>query len=156
MSKVRNGRDADEKKILKKVLKKIKFPEQIIPDSSEQLRNKLELLEGEERLDISAIEGLKEILEELKSRPLGGGGGGFSYIAMKQHIVDGETPSGAINGTNKVFTLASAPNPVNSLKVYVNGQRMKSGGEDFTLSGVTITFVTALPTGSILLVDYMK
>lgn len=80
-------------------------------------------------------------------------GGGFSYIAMLQHIIDDETPSGLVNGVNTDFVLANTPNPATSLKVYVNGQRMKKT-EDFTLSGKTITFLTAPPTGSIILCDY--
>lgn len=115
----------------------------------EAIKNKiLEELEDE-------LKALKKSIEELKTRKLGGGGG-FSYIAMKQHIIDNETPSGTVNGTNKAFTLAHIPNPTASLKVYVNGMRMKSGGEDFTLSGSTITFVTAPPATSIITCDYQQ
>lgn len=70
-------------------------------------------------------------------------------------FVDDETPTGTVNSSNKVFTLSNTPK-TNSLKVFVNGQRVKGGGEDYTLSGVTITFVTAPPTTSILTVDYRK
>lgn len=70
--------------------------------------------------------------------------------------VSNEVPSGTINGSNTVFTLASTPLPASSLKLYQGGIRVKAGGEDFTLSGATITFVFAPPTGSILLADYTK
>ena len=79
--------------------------------------------------------------------------GGFNYNSMDFHIIDDETPTGTINGTNKAFTIKNPPNPVSSLKVYLNGQRMRIT-EDYTFSGATITFITAPPTTSILLVDY--
>jgi len=148
-----NGRDADETKIIEAVRSQIVIPE---PEqmSNNIIRDKLEKLRGKERLEIDAINGLKKKLKELEDRPLGGGGGGFSYIHMDRHFVDDETPSGTVNGTNKIFTITKTPNPTGSLKVYVNGQRMKAGGEDYTLSARTITFVTAPPTTSILLCDY--
>ena len=65
------------------------------------------------------------------------------------------TPTGAVNGVNVTFTLPAAPSPVASLKLYNNGQLMKAGGEDFTLAGVTITFVNAPLTGSILLASFL-
>jgi hypothetical protein len=62
-------------------------------------------------------------------------------------ITDGEIPGGVINGVNPVFTLATAPNPVNSLRLYKNGLLLAPGASnDFTLSGATISFVTgAIP-----------
>jgi hypothetical protein len=38
--------------------------------------------------------------------------------------------------------------------LYKNGIRLKAGGADYTLSGNTITFVTAPATGAVLLADY--
>lgn len=146
-----DGKDADSKQIIKEVLKLI--PKQII-ETPEQERDKLESLEGNERLKISAIDELQEILDELKKRPAGKfGGGGFSKMAMDLHFVDDETPTGTVNGTNKDFVLAHAPNPTASLKVFVNGQKMKLT-DDYTLSGQTISFVTVPPTTSLILCDY--
>jgi len=54
-------------------------------------------------------------------------------------FVDGETPSGAANGVNSLFTLAQSPNPAGSLAVYRNGMRIKSG-LDYTATGNSITF----------------
>jgi prefoldin subunit 5 len=56
-------------------------------------------------------------------------------------FVDGEIPSGAINGVNLVFTLANAPNPATSLKLYKNGVLLQQN-TDYTLSGSTITFAS--------------
>jgi hypothetical protein len=74
---------------------------------------------------------------------------------MESKFIDDETPVGMVNGVNKAFTLSNMPNPPSSVKVFVNGSRMRIT-EDYTLSGVTVTFVTAPPTGSIILVDYRK
>jgi hypothetical protein len=71
------------------------------------------------------------------------------------NFADEEVPSGSINGSNVTFTLAHAPNPAGSLKLYLNGQRIKAGGTDYSLSGSTITMVTAPGTGeSGLIADY--
>jgi hypothetical protein len=58
-------------------------------------------------------------------------------------FVDQETPTGAINGVNAVFTLSQTPSPSSSLAVYRNGLRMTSG-VDYTLSGMVVTFATGL------------
>lgn len=58
-----------------------------------------------------------------------------------------ETPSGAINGSNTSFTVA---NTYVSMVLTRDGQILEPGGADYTLSGTTITFVTAPVTGSVL------
>jgi len=58
-------------------------------------------------------------------------------------FVDQETPSGTMDGVNAAFTLSQTPNPTTSLAVYRNGVRL-TAGEDYTLSGATITFITGL------------
>lgn len=127
------GQDADETKIVAEVLNKIKLPE----------------------VEIEDVKGLKEELERLETTRRLGGGGGFSKIAMESKFIDDETPVGMVNGVNKAFTLSNMPNPPSSVKVFVNGSRMRIT-EDYTLSGTTITFVTAPPTSSIILCDYRK
>jgi hypothetical protein len=57
-----------------------------------------------------------------------------------------ETPSGALTGTS--FTLAHTPNPTGSLMLFKNNALMLPGGADYTLSGTTITTVTAPGTGN--------
>lgn len=64
-----------------------------------------------------------------------------------------ETPSGALNGTNTVFTLSAAPNPANSLMVIINGI-FQLYTTDYTLSGSTITFTSAPRSGDILQAQY--
>jgi hypothetical protein len=62
-------------------------------------------------------------------------------------FADGETPAGVVNGVNVTFTLAQAPNPAASLILVMNGSVLQEG-EDYTLSGGTITFLTAPMTGA--------
>ena len=56
-------------------------------------------------------------------------------------FIDGETPSGLVNGANTAFTLANAPSPVTSLEIFRNGL-VQTIGVDYTISGSTITFVS--------------
>lgn len=52
-----------------------------------------------------------------------------------------ETPSGTINGTNAEFTLANTPIAA-TVQVYLNGL-LQEATDDYTLSGTTVTFVSA-------------
>jgi len=61
-----------------------------------------------------------------------------------------ETPTGAVNGVNKTFTLTYAPNPQSSLELEINGQTIILD-TDYTLSGDTITTTIAYPTGQAVL-----
>ena len=123
------------------------------PDTAEMIRNKLEFLEGEERFDISSIKGLRRILTRLEERPMGGKAGfGFAYSAMDRHMFDDQTFTGTQNGTNKIFTIIKAPDPLSSLKVYRGGARQRIT-EDYTVSGQTVTFTVAPATEEVLLYD---
>lgn len=67
-----------------------------------------------------------------------------------------ETPSGSINGSNVTFTISATPT-TGTLRLYLNGVRLKSGaGNDYTLSTNTITMATAPISGDVLLADFMK
>ena len=63
-----------------------------------------------------------------------------SNLTVTPVFVDGETPGGAINGSNQTFTLANSPSPATSLDLYRNGL-VQSVGVDYTISGSTITFL---------------
>jgi hypothetical protein len=69
----------------------------------------------------------------------------FAGTGQKATFSDAEVPSGTINGTNTIFTLAAAPNPVLSLELYKNGMLLQQNS-DYTLSGTTVTFTTAQVT----------
>lgn len=72
------------------------------------------------------------------------------------NFVTEETPSGTINGSNVTFTLANTPT-AGTLKLYMNGVRLKSGaGNDYTLSTNIISFTTAPISGDVIIADYMK
>lgn len=71
-------------------------------------------------------------------------------------FVDSEVPTGTIDGNNLSFTLANAPNPPASLKLYKNGVLLNQGS-DYTVSGSNIVFantgVTPKP-GDTLIASY--
>lgn len=70
-------------------------------------------------------------------------------------VYENVTPSGAIDGSNVTFTV---PHTfiINSLKVYKNGVRLKSGaGNDYVETTGGFTMAVAPATGTRVLVDYM-
>ena len=80
---------------------------------------------------------------------------GTDYMAPADFVVR-ETPTGAINGTNTTFTLANTP-IANTEQVFLNGILQEPGaGNDYTISGATITYLTAPATGDRLRVNYYK
>ena len=70
-------------------------------------------------------------------------------------FIDGEIPTGAVNGSNTTFTLANAPIPSTSVAIFRNGLLLQPN-TDYTLAGTTITFnAGAAPqTGDLLLASY--
>jgi hypothetical protein len=54
-------------------------------------------------------------------------------------FIDGEVPSGALNGVNATFSLANTPNPATSLELFRNGLLLQQN-LDYSLSGSAITF----------------
>jgi hypothetical protein len=54
-------------------------------------------------------------------------------------FADAESPSGTIDGVNRVFGLANTPSPATSLELFRNGLALQRN-VDFTLSGATLTF----------------
>lgn len=71
-------------------------------------------------------------------------------------IVGNETPVGSINSANVSYTLGNTPQNT-SLQLYLNGQLLDPGaGNDYTLSGTTITVLFAPITGDKLRAFYLK
>jgi hypothetical protein len=70
-------------------------------------------------------------------------------------FVDGDSPSGIVDGSNTMFSLSAIPDPAASLAVYRNGMLMKSGA-DYTASGRTVQFISdaAPQPGDTLLASY--
>lgn len=58
-------------------------------------------------------------------------------------------PTGTINGVNASFTLSPTPAASSNVNCFLNGvQQQQGAGNDYTISGATITYLTAPPTGS--------
>jgi hypothetical protein len=64
-----------------------------------------------------------------------GGGGGLLVWPEPGNVL------GIIDGVNDSFTLIAEPSPPKSLMLYKNGILQAAEGNDYTLSGLTITFV---------------
>ncbi len=72
------------------------------------------------------------------------------YVTSLPQWAD-EVPSGTVDGTNTTFALSHAPIPA-SLSLFVSGAPEDSAG--FTISGATLTFVSAPPSGAALSTKY--
>ena len=76
--------------------------------------------------------------------------------AVNGKFVTRETPTGSVNGTNTSFALANTP-VAGSESVFLNGILQEPGsGNDYTISGSTITYLTAPVTGDRIRVSYVK
>ena len=72
------------------------------------------------------------------------------------NFVFGETPTGALNGVNSTYTLANMP-VTGTVSVMVNGQTLDAGaGNDYTISGVTITMLYTLTATDKIRASYLK
>ena len=79
-------------------------------------------------------------------------GGNGSNLSIK--VATRETPSGTINGSNTSFTLANTPVSGTEM-LFLNGILQRAGaGNDYTISGLTITYNTAPQSGDTLLCTY--
>lgn len=71
-------------------------------------------------------------------------------------FVKRETPSGLVNGANTTYTLANTP-VAGSEEVFLNGLLQEPGaGNDYTISGSTITYLAAPVSGDKIRVNYTK
>lgn len=91
------------------------------------------------------------------TRPTRGSGGAVATPSCQAVYSDIEEPSGAVDGLNAAFTLASSPVSAGGVLLYRNGLLQKRGdGGDYDLAGNLITFRAAsIPQpGDILAVVY--
>lgn len=81
---------------------------------------------------------------------------GSGFVKYSNYIWN-ETPGGTINGSNTSFTLAHAPaNSGTALELTLNGVTLEPGtGNDYTISGSTITMLFAPVTGDKLRAYYL-
>jgi len=58
-------------------------------------------------------------------------------------------PTGSINSSNTSFTLSPTPTQASDVDCFENGlQQQQGAGNDYTISGATITYLTAPATGT--------
>jgi hypothetical protein len=80
--------------------------------------------------------------------------GKLDYYGLEESTTyANEVPTGAVNGINVTYTLQQTPH-VGRLMLFLNGVLQKPG-EDYSLSGVTITMTTAPESGDQPLAWYM-
>jgi DNA repair exonuclease SbcCD ATPase subunit len=124
----------------KQIIGKIKIPTmdevgQALPKYAEQIRNGLELLGGDARLDKSAIRGLEDIEKQI--------------LELKQSVSSSVglsgyyTPSGTIDGSNQTFNFVSIPNVI-----VVDGLMLRKTQADGTINwtGNEVIVLTVAPT----------
>jgi hypothetical protein len=76
--------------------------------------------------------------------------------AVAGKFVTRETPTGLTNGTNTSFVLANTP-VAGSESVFLNGILQEPGaGNDYTISGSAITYLSAPVSGDKIRVSYVK
>ena len=68
-----------------------------------------------------------------------------------------EVPSGTVDSSNQTFTITYTPVSVASVMLFMDGMiLLQGGGNDYTISGNTITMVTAPRYGQSLQVVYSR
>jgi hypothetical protein len=86
----------------------------------------------------------------------------IGVLPLKSDFVNRETPGGLVNGSNTLFTLAFAPvlngpGGTSGETIYLNGLLQEPGsGNDYTISGQNITFLTAPLTNDRIRANYVK
>jgi len=151
-------KDADEEKIVEDVLAKIKLPENKLY-TAEEVRDLLEALQSEDRLDASAIKNLPEATKTIVREMAGGNGtqpvkagtnititydgNGAPVInstasgSMSTHYA--ETPNEVIDGARVDFTVDNSITFI--ISIHINGQFIHPA--DYSFTGTTITWGTA-------------
>ena len=76
----------------------------------------------------------------------------WEELTLRIQHIDRETPSGVLDGINKVFALSEIPE-LNSEHVYLNGL-LQEENYDYTISGITISFIDSPWSGSRLKCSY--
>ena len=108
-------------------------------------------------LNIKQIKGIIKLLVEEAIKKIPKQLGGISRHRGGLTINFNEIPSGAVDGSNKTYTLTSVPKS-GTLMFFLGGALQLEGtGNDFTLSSATITILNnAPPTGANLTATYQK
>lgn len=126
------------------------------PETPESVRDKLEELEGDDRLPISAIKDLEELLKKLRVGRGGGGGGGVSGRELVKSydlspLLDGVTKTFALPGNWTVLSVSGTSFPYTFRRLV-----------DYTFTPQAITFTgeitaaSSLATGQTIEVLYVS
>ncbi len=149
---VTDGKDADEEIIVEKVLAKI--PKNEILDTPETIANKLETLQGDGRLDASAIKGLEKFFSKGKDGSMRVIGGQTGLRLFVNEVKKGLIQSLDLKAGSNVTLTASKVNGLDTLTIASTG-----GSGSFyteTVSGtinssnVTFTVPTTITTALVL------
>ena len=151
MANIRDGKDADEAKIVKEVLSQVPVPiiptieeiEKDLPELGAEIRNALELLQGKERLNKSAIEGLEEELEKIEAKITAipkGRIGGMRKIPIVKRI----NLTSQIDGQTRSFSLPR--DTVDILGIWGTQFPLNFDTADWSFSGNTLTLASGITT----------
>ncbi len=104
------------------------------PDKPKEIKDKLETLKGDERLDASAIKNLPEVV---KSYSVGKSGGGGSTMRVNDL-------SSQANGSTRTFTTLNRIGAAH-IVLYSAFPTLFLPTTDYTVSGNTITILSSIP-----------
>lgn len=127
------------------------------PDMAEDIRNKLELLVGDERLDASAIKGLEQLIKKLTPKRPEGVGAIISRGTVKVHDLsddlDGSTKTFSLPAFWRIITVQSSSFP-NAFRPDVD---YTSDASAFTITFTNeIDAASTLAAGQTILVQYAE
>lgn len=136
-----DGEDADEEEILQKAIASL---EANLHMFGSKFRDGLELLKEEDRLDASAIKGLEDVVKKYApvSTVRGGGTSAIGVAQAFKYIAHTEAPVGNVDGVNTTYTVKNTIFWIAGFSL--NGEQIAEL-PNFTYTGRTITFTTALP-----------
>ena len=158
VSKLRDGKDADEAKLFAKLLEAIPdipdIPEIPKAETGGSIADKLEaMIDG--KLSIDAIDELREILEDLQKRFKTGNKivtGRYVHTPIVDRLTD------LTDGSTKTFLLSKAPKDTATMEVFgTDFPIILDPTVDFTVSGKTLTLTDAVDapmSGSTLICKY--
>lgn len=132
-----------EKPIENNIIKEV-----AITDNPTQIREKLESLKDDERLDKSAIKGLDEEIDSVLkkvSNIASSASGGVTNLRIRQafkYLLHTEQPAGLIDGANTTYRVQNEIFAI--LSMAINGEIIAQL-PNYTISGKIITFASALP-----------
>ncbi len=132
------GKDADEEAIKTKI-------EADLPQLGEAIRNALELLQGTNRLRITAIDGLEEALKEHAKVDFGafGPGGGTSFSISQSGVQKVQQPLALDFKGAGAPTITLGQNGVTHLDFPSGGTPTWYRGEQLTIAGDNVTITLA-------------